>query len=150
MFVVGYALLLRQRYGKHRTESRRTLNVNLSLAEIYDALYQRQTETVSLRGPGRVALIELFENMLSCIFIHPVPVIDDLDRNLVFAFPYPDLNDAANRGVFYGVVDQIEPYLIKQILVPEKKALFKINVKFDFFFCPLVFKQNYYIMLFFI
>src|SRR5260370_7496856 len=75
----------------------------------------RQTEPCT-RTPAvlRLDTIELVEDPLEIGWRYPRPLIDDLDLD---EFPVAfgsDIDAAAGRGIFRGIVEQIEQYLLEQ------------------------------------
>src|SRR5260370_11275023 len=92
----------------------------------------RQTEPCT-RTPAvlRLDTIELVEDPLEIGWRYPRPLIDDLDLD---EFPVAfgsDIDAAAGRGIFRGIVEQIEQYLLEQNRIQAQHRQARLEIYLD-------------------
>src|SRR5260370_18344994 len=92
----------------------------------------RQTEPCT-RTPAvlRLDTIELVEDPLEIGWRYPRPLIDDLDLD---EFPVAfgsDIDAAAGRGIFRGIVEQIEQYLLEQNRIQAQHRQARLEIDLD-------------------
>src|ERR1700745_4131507 len=82
---------------------------------LYKSSADRQTEPCTgTLAVLRLDTIELVEDPLEIGWRYPAPLVDDLDLD---EFPVAfgsDIDTAGGRGVFRGIIEQIEQRLLKQ------------------------------------
>ena len=80
----------------------------------YDAPYQREPQTASLRCVGMFALIELVKCMQAYFFGHADAGILDADDDGAFQLPAADGERSSGFGELDGIVNEIAPNLREQ------------------------------------
>ena len=113
-----------------------------SAVQINDFFDNRETQSVSLRGMGRVCLIELVKNMLLGFGTYAGTVVLNGEYYSVLIPEQPNHDYPANRVELYGVVDQIRPYMYQQRAVARILDLVQLNVKVDVLLRPFLLQRH--------
>ena len=67
---------------------------------------------------GAVSLVETVEYMVLCLLIHAASIVQNLENHLVFLPVQLQFYLSVLRGKFDGVVNQVNPYLVRSALFP--------------------------------
>ena len=79
--------------------------------------------------------IEFIEDAFEIARRDARPLVDDLDRHALARSARPDIDAAAGRGIFGGVVEDVEQHLLEQDRVEPQHRQVGGNLDFDMMPC---------------
>ena len=86
---------------------RGTLYLDHPVGELYNALDQSQSQTVTLRFVGGITLKEFIKNALLYLFGHTAAVVADLYHGAFLLLAQRELDPAAAGAEFDGIVNEV-------------------------------------------
>ena len=78
----------------------------------------------TVAGPGRVSLVEAFEDILALLLGHPDPGILDAEGRPMLEAPAPERNRPV-IGKLDGVLGQVDQHLLEAVLVSINRQIFR-------------------------
>ena len=103
------------------------------MMKLHNSFHNGKPDTIALRCVGFIGLVEFCEDLFLLLGWDLAPSIADLNTKIIAFIKHFKLDRTAPRNKLYGVVDQIDPYLLEHFFVCFNHKFIKIKLKIYIF-----------------